>query len=71
MEILKHYQKSVLFHNEVVWIKKFSYDNFDVTVESFDEAEVCEFIYHCLNLSIIKMATVEERNVGLYQDDDS
>jgi len=62
-----HCRKSLLFFGKEAWKKKDMPDCFDVTMGSFDGAEVCElvgiFILH--NLSQI----VRKENVGLYRDD--
>ena len=39
-----HCYKSVLFDNETAWTKKNPSNMFDVTMGSFDRAEVCELI---------------------------
>ena len=65
-EIILHSRKSLLFVNGRPWIKK-TKGMFDVTMGSFDGAEVCElvgaFLLHHLSQYI------ERFNIGLYQDD--
>ena len=67
ISIIKHARKSLLFNNEKPWIKKDSNSLFDVTMGSFDGAEVCElvglFILNHLNSKFGK------ENIGLYRDD--
>ena len=60
-------RKSLLFDNETAWTKKNHSSMFDVTMGSFDGAEVCELIGLFLlnNLS----EKYGKNNVGLYRDD--
>ena len=41
IEVIFHCLRSLLFHNNEPWIKKDSNDDFDVTMGSYDGAEVC------------------------------
>ena len=61
-----HARKSLLFNNGTTWIKKDS-NLFDVTMGSFDGAEICELV----GLFILnKLATKYGKdNIGLYRDD--
>ena len=61
-----HARKSLLFNNGTTWIKKDS-NLFDVTMGSFDGAEICELV----GLFILnKLATTYGKdNIGLYRDD--
>ena len=43
-ETIMHYRKSLLFKNTDIWIKKEDNKDFDVTMGSFDGAEVCELV---------------------------
>ena len=61
IEIIMHCRKSLLFCEGEAWSKK-SYDRFDVTMGSFDGAEVCKLLH---NLSGI----LGKEAVGLYRDD--
>ena len=67
IDIIMHCRKSLLFDNETAWTKKNDNDMFDVTMGSFDGAEVCELIGLFLlnNLS----EKYGKNNVGLYRDD--
>ena len=48
--ILLHCRKSFLFHNKDVWTKQKDSD-FDVTMDNFDGAEICELVgLYLLNL---------------------
>ena len=62
-----HCRKSLLFDNETAWTKKNHSDMFDVTMGSFDGAEVFELIGVFLphNLS----EKFGKNNVGLCRDD--
>ena len=44
IDIIMHCRKSLLFDNETAWTKKNLSSMFDVTMGSFDGAEVCELI---------------------------
>ena len=67
IDIIMHCRKSLLFDNETAWTKKNHSDMFDLTMGSFDGAEVCELIGLFLlnNLS----EKYGKNNVGLYRDD--
>ena len=62
-----HCSISLLFDNETAWTKKNHSSLFDVIMDSFDGAEVCELIGLFLldNLS----EKYGENSVGLYSDD--
>ena len=67
IEIIKQTRKSLLFSNNEVWVKKGDNELFDVTMGSFDGAEVCELVGLYL---LDKLALLLGReNVGLYRDD--
>ena len=42
IEVIFHCRRSLLFHDNKSWIKKDSNGDFDVAMESYDGAEVCE-----------------------------
>ena len=67
IDIIMQCRKSLLFDNETAWTKKNHSSMFDVTMGSFDGAEVCELIGLFLlnNLS----EKYGKNNVGLYRDD--
>ena len=67
IDIIMHCRKSLLFDNETAWTKKNHSDMFDVTMGTFDGADVCELIGLFLvnNLS----EKYGKDNVGLYRDD--
>ena len=62
-----HCRKSLLFDNETAWTKKNHSNMFDVTMGSFDGAEVCELsgLFLLDNLS----DKYGKNNVGIYKDD--
>ena len=65
--IVFHDRKSLLFGKTSVWVKKDNSD-FDVTMGSYDGAEVCELV----GLYLLNLLTNEfgKNNIGLYRDDD-
>ena len=66
-DIITHCRKSLLFDNETAWTKKDQNNMFDVTMGSFDGAEVCELVgLFILNILSDKYG---KNNVGLYRDD--
>ena len=66
INIIIHSRKSILFHENQIWSKS-SNPDFDVTMGSFDGAEVCELV----GLFILNGLTAifGKSNVGLYRDD--
>ena len=44
IEIIYHSRKTLLFSGNNMWIKKSGDSNFDVTMGSFDGAELCELV---------------------------
>ena len=66
INIIMHARKSLLFNNNEPWIKKGN-NTFDVTMGSFDGAEICElvglYILHGL------CAKYGKDTIGLYRDD--
>ena len=63
-----HARKSLLYKEGEPWIKKQS-NNFDVTMGSYDGAEICELI-GIFMLSLIGNK-YNPNNIGLYRDDRS
>ena len=67
IDIIMHCCKSLLFDKETAWTKKNHCNMFDVTMGSFDGAEVCELI------GLFLLNKISEKygknNVGLYRDD--
>ena len=64
--IIMHSRKSLLFDNNSVWIKK-NNSSSDVTMGSYDGAEVCELV----GLFILNGLSKEygKESIGLYRDD--
>ena len=62
-----HARKSLLFYNNTTWIKKGNDNMFDVTMGSFDGAEICELV----GLYILNILSNKYDNGGirLYRDD--
>ena len=66
-DIILHCKKTLLFNNETTWIKKDN-ENFDVTMGSYDGAEVCELV-GCYLLSELNNEITDKLSLGLYRDD--
>ena len=67
ISIIKHTRKSVLFNDGKPWTKKDSNSLFDVTMGSYDGAEICELVgLFILNKLEQKFG---KENIGLYRDD--
>ena len=67
VRIIDHCRKSLLFHENEPWKKKKTESYFDVTMRSYDEAEICELvgIYILTRLATI----IKKSDCGLYRDD--
>ena len=67
INVIMHSRKSLLFDSNNIWIKKDSDLNFDVTMGSYDGAEICELV----GLYILHVLGEKYRKdkVGLYHDD--
>ncbi len=67
ISIIKHARKSLLFYSDKTWVKKSNDSLFDVTMGSYDGAEVCELV----GLFILNKLSAKfgQENVGLYRDD--
>ncbi len=65
--IIKHAHKSLLFSGNTPWIKRCNESMFDVTMGSYDGAEICELVV----LFILDQLDEKlgKENVGLYRDD--
>ena len=62
-----HCRRSLLFHNYKPWIKKDSNGDFDVTMGSYDGAEVCELAGLFMLNELSKK--FDKDNIGLNRDD--
>ena len=67
LRIIKHCRKSLLYNNYEPWKKKDTDSCFDVTMGSYDGAEVCELVGIYL-LSLLANI-IDKNNSGLYRDD--
>ena len=67
IETIKHCRKSLLFIKETAWKKTNTQTSFDVTMGSFDGAEICELIGLYILDKLSKR--LGKNNVGLYRDD--
>ena len=67
ISIIKHARKSLLFNHGRPWIKNNNSNLFDVTMGSYDGAEICEL----LGLFILNHLGKKfgKKNIGLYRDD--
>ena len=65
-ETIFHTRKSLLYKKEEPWIKKQS-NNFDVTMGSYNRAEVCGLI--CIFMLSLIGSKYNPINIGLYRDD--
>ena len=64
---MTHSGKSLLFNNTDIWIKKNGYPYFDVTMGSFNSAELCELVgLYILQILVEKYG---KHRRGLYRDD--
>ena len=66
IDVIYHSRKSLLYHNDDPWVKKDTSVEFDVTMGSYDGAEVCEII----GLFMLDMLSklFEKNSIGLYRD---
>ena len=67
IELIFHCRKTLLYHGETPWIKKKNGGRFDVSMGSYDGAEVCEIVG--LFLLDILSHRYEKKDMGLYRDD--
>ena len=66
LEIIQHARKSLLFDQRNTWIKRGN-PHFDVTMGSYDGAEICELVgLYLLSEIKVKFADI---SFGLYRDD--
>ena len=67
VQIIKHCRKSLLFNDNTPWAKKSTAENFDVTMGSYDGAEICELVGIYILSKLSKVAN--QKDCGLYRDD--
>ena len=67
IDIIMHLRKSFLFHQDAAWVKKGNSGLFDVTMGSYDGAEVCELVGLYILTRLIEK--FDKESTGLYHDD--
>ena len=67
LRIIKHCRKSLLCNKQEPWEKKNTDSYFDVTMGSYDGAEICESVGIYLLLLLANI--IDKNNSGLYHDD--
>ena len=67
IRIIKHCRKSLLFYRKEAWKKKDTDTTFNVTMGSYDGAELCEIIGIYIQSLLINILSND--NMGLYRDD--
>ena len=65
--IIYHARKALLFHGGTSWVKRNNNSMFDVTMGSFDGAEICDLVGLFLLQDLAK--NLGKKHVGLYRDD--
>ena len=66
VKVIMHYRKSLLFDRDNIWVQKQN-PNFDVTMGSYDGAELCELTgLYILN---VLRSEIGKEKIGLYRDD--
>ena len=65
--IINHVRKSLLLSENRVWEKSNGNSLFDVTMGSYDEAEICELVGMFVLAQL--PAKYRQDNTGLYRDD--
>ena len=65
--IIKLCRKSFLLYGNVAWKKKYADATFDVTIGSYDAAELCEHIG--IYIQSLLTNILSKHNMGLYRDD--
>ena len=67
IRIIKHCRKSLLFEKDTAWVKKGTAGNFDVTMGSYDGAELCKLVGIYILSSLGQ--GIDKKDTGLYRDD--
>ena len=70
-EIIFHSRKSLLFDKDKPWIKREGNSLFDVTMGSYDGAEVCELVCELVGIYVLNILAnkYDKSKIGLYRDD--
>ena len=66
LRIIKHCRKSLLYNDSEPWKKKDTYSCFDVTMGSYDGAEICELVG--THLLLLLANTINKKDCGFYRD---
>ena len=66
--VIMHAKKSLLFNGDKEWVKKSKSGLFDVTMGSFDGAEICELV-GTYALASLPEDRYCKKEIGLYRDD--
>ena len=66
IEAIFHARKFLLYYNDEPWVKK-GESNFDISMDAYDGAEVCELI-GIFMLSLLSKH-INKNHIGLYRDD--
>ena len=66
IRIIKHCRKSLLFEKDATWVKKGTAGTYDVTMGSYDRAEVCELARIYI---LSTLAKIDKKSTGFYRDD--
>ena len=67
LDIILHARKSLLFFQNIPWEKTINESLFDITMGSYDGAEICELVGLYILSFLGKVYGIQ--NVGLYRDD--
>ena len=67
LRLIMHYRKSLLLFGNDTWKKKSTESCFDVTMDSFDGAEICEPVGLYIQSNLENM--LPKTNFGLCRDD--
>ena len=67
IDVIFHSRKSLLYHNDDPRVKKDTSEEFEVTMGSYDCAEVCEIVG--LFMLDVLSALFEKNYIGLHKDD--
>ena len=60
-------RKTLLFNEKNPWVKRCGDEDFDVPMECYDGAEVCELVGSYLLKKVSNI--VDKKSIGLYRDD--
>ena len=64
---MKHYRKSLLYNNQEPWKKTNTDSCLDVTMGSYDGAEICKLVV--IDLLFLLANIIDKNSSGLYLDD--